>query len=231
MCLCMRYVSLSMFVSNFEISVSIRVFKALLNEKFYNKVPSIIVLSKGHGSYDTISWVYVLQRLLDIPVVFVGDMNVGAVKVFDAYYKSANRTAHCKYLGKLGVQVKWWGLRTKHFLDDQEDKLTCRSYPNGIEANDDNDGFDGKLTFGVPWIQQSLTTDNEKDLRKYANDESFLNNGIPQARVDELKNQLEAGVKIETEVATQSSLCECLEKDLIVFLYNEDENEKRGCVI
>ena len=109
----------------------------------------------------------------------------------------------------------------------RDERLTCRRFPTGIL------NWDGKLNLEQDHYQLDMDDQekNKKNLQSLLNDKDFLNAGNRQARRKEVNDQKKTQKKIESESATPKSLVDALEEDVVTFLYDEEENKSKKCVI
>ena len=88
------------------------IFQHLINARFFEKYPCILVTGKGYPDIATRALVRSLHKELDLPVVGICDYNPHGIQVLGTYYSS-------NLLGidggnRYSVPIHWLGLRPSH---------------------------------------------------------------------------------------------------------------------
>lgn len=157
------------------------VYHRLSEDKFYNRIPTILITGKGFPDLATRAMVYCLWRTLNLPVYGLADCNPYGIGVLQTYFRGGRGNGiHNRDL--YSVPLQWIGLR-----------------PSQLEAGRTGKGIQFKLPKEV---YQKLTV---MDLRKLKGLEEQVekgNNefmGVGEVRAMEVKLMKENGWKVELE--------------------------------
>jgi meiotic recombination protein SPO11 len=149
------------------------VYNRLSEDRFFERIPSILVTGKGYPDLATRALVKTLHTKLQIPVYGICDCNPFGLGVLHTYQVGSKRIG-IDGNDRYGVPIQWMGLRPSHVKKLRERKELPKD------------------------VYQSLT---DLDLRRLENlcDETHSFHQGNDAKLGELLMMRESGYKIELE--------------------------------
>ena len=149
------------------------VYNRLSEDRFFERIPSILVTGKGFPDLATRALVKALHVKLQLPVYGICDCNPFGVGVLHTYQVGSKRIG-IDGGDRYGVPIQWMGLRPSHVEDLRDRKELPKD------------------------VYQALTDIDKKRLGKLCNESHSFHQGN-DAKLNELILMQQCGYKIELE--------------------------------
>lgn len=177
------------------------VYTRLSEDRFYDRIPCILVTGKGFPDVATRAMVFCLSRLLHVPVMGLADCNPYGVAVLQTYFRGGTRgNGGESNAERYSVPIQWMGLRPSQLMVQPQ-------YEENIE--DPPGGNDDVLTIATPGnncpfqnlpkeVFQKLSDMDVKKLNSLMNETNeFVH--LNESRRMEIELMKENGWKVELE--------------------------------
>jgi hypothetical protein len=175
------------------------VYTRLSEDRFYDRIPCILITGKGFPDVATRAMVFCLSRLLNVPVMGLADCNPYGVAVLQSYFRGGRGNGGESNMERFSVPIQWMGLRPSQLIQGLDVRAECADLTTGGES-----GVLEEVEHNLPFqklpkeVFQKLSDMDMKKLKSLLDETNeFVH--LNESRRMELELMKQNGWKVELE--------------------------------